>query len=103
VIFIALAIFAFLIGLPVLLYFLARRGRILRIASAFIAIGVGIGLGLLANTPSSSLPDLPLLGATLELFMMVALPFSLFFLVLYPLALIGFGIFLFFRVPDLHL
>ena len=102
-IFIVIAIFAFLIGLPVLLYFLARRGRILRIASAFIAIGAGVGLGLLANTPASSLPDLPLLGDTLELVTMVALAFSAFLLVLYPLALIGFGIFLFFRVPDLHL
>ena len=90
---IAISIIVVLGGLPLILLILARRGRVLRIASAFIATGAGIGVGAVAFAPASSLPDVPILGAAIELIMMVALPFTLLLLLLYPLGMIGFGLF----------
>ena len=84
----------FLVGLPIVVLVLARRGRTLRIVSALIAIGVGAALGALAFTPASSLPDLPLLGVAVELLVMTLFPFSLVLLVGYPLGLISLGLFL---------
>ena len=96
---VALLLIVFLVGLPIMVFILARHGRALRIASALVAIGVGVGLGALAFVPASSLPDLPFLGAAVELLLLAMLPFSLFLLLIYPLGLMGLGLFLLLRGP----
>jgi len=70
VLLVALLLVVFLVGLPIMVFILARHGHTLRIASALVAIGVGVGLGALAFVPASSLPDLPLLGAAVELLLL---------------------------------
>jgi hypothetical protein len=90
----------FLVGLPVLLFTLARRGRTFRIASGLIAIAAGVGLGGLVFVPAQNLPDAPLLGAAVELLLLATLPLSLLLMLLYPLALIGLGLFLLLRRPN---
>jgi hypothetical protein len=97
VLLVALLVVVFLVGLPVLLFTLARRGRTLRIASGLIAIAAGVGLGALVFVPAQSLPDAPLLGAAVELLLLATLPLSLLLMLLYPSALIGLGLFLLFR------
>ena len=94
---VALSVIVFLVGFPLLVFTLARRGRTLRIASALFAIGTGVGLEALVFVPAQNLPDVPVLGAAIELLLLATLPLSLLLMVLYPLALIGFGLFLLFR------
>ena len=96
---VALLLLVFLVGLPIMVFIVARHGRTLRIASALVAIGVGVGLGALALVPTTSLPDLPLLGAAVELLLLAMLPFSLFLLLIYPLGLMALGLFLLLRGP----
>ena len=97
---VAMLVVVFLVGLPVALYILARHGGTLRTASALIAIAAGVGIGALAFVPASSLPDVPLLGAAVELLLLATLPLSLLLLLIYPLALIGLGLLLLFRRPN---
>ena len=97
---VAMSVLVFLVGFPVLLLALARRGGTLRTASALSAIGAGVGLGALVFVPASSFPDVPLLGAAVELLILGTLPLSLLLLLIYPLMLIGFGLLLLFRRPN---
>lgn len=70
---VAMLVVVFVVGLPVVLFILARHERTLRIASALIAIAAGVAFGALAFVPASSLPDIPVLGAAVELLLLATL------------------------------